>query len=332
MNILVTGGTGFTGFNLVKRLLGEGHDVRVLARKTSNTGRLKEMGAEIVTGDIADPEAVKRSTEDIRLVFNIAAAYREANLSDKRYWEVNLEGTKNILRYSIENDVEKLIHCSTIGLVSSVKDPPEDESCPYSPDDVYQQSKCEAEKAVINAARNGDIQASVIRPCAIYGPGDMRLLKIFKMVAERRFIFLGNGKALFHMVYIDDLVEGLILASTKEEALGEVFIIGHERYTTLEELTGIIAKEFGVRPPTLHIPYWPVEKLSVLVEKLYKVLGSKKEPPIYKRRVAFYKKNRAFSIEKAKRLLGYNPHYDLETGIHLTARWYVENEYIRPAV
>ena len=332
MHILVTGGTGFTGFNLVKKLAGQGHDVRVLARKTSNTERLERLGVQIVTGDIADPEAVKISLADIQIVFNIAAAYREANLSDKRYWEVNFEGTKNILKYSIENGIERLIHCSTIGLVSSVKDPPEDEACPYSPDDVYQQSKCEAEKTVLEAARKGDIWASVIRPCAIYGPGDMRLLKIFKMVAEKRFFFLGNGKALFHMVYIDDLVQGLILASSKKEALGQVFIIGHERYTTLEELTRIIAKEFGVKPPRLHIPYWPVEKLSIAVEAAYKAAGSKKEPPIYKRRVALYKKNRAFSIEKAKKMLGYEPGYDLETGIHLTAKWYLENDLIKPAV
>jgi len=328
MDILVTGGTGFTGYNLAKKLKDSGNNVKVLARKTSDTVKLKDLGIDIITGDISDPGSVEKAVKGSEIVYNIAAAYREANLPDNRYWEVNLNGTKNILESSVRNNVKRLIHCSTIGLVSSVKVPPEDESCPYSPDDVYQRSKCEAEKTVLNAVKEGRIKASVIRPCAIYGPGDMRLLKIFKMVAEKKFIFLGNGKALFHMVYIDDLVQGLMLAAKKDEAVGGVFIVGHKRYTTLEELTRIIAKEFGVKPPRIHVPYWPVEKLSVIVEKLYRILDLKKDPPIYKRRVAFYKKNRAFSIQKAEKILGYKPGFSLEEGIHITAQWYIKKGFI----
>jgi len=326
MKALVTGGTGFTGSHLVRKLIENGEDVRVLARPGSNSGFLKELGVEVLSGDISSRDDVERAVKGMDRVFHIAAAYRDANLPEKTYWDVNYEGTKNVLQACEKYNVSRLVHCSTIGVVSSVDAPYSDETAPYSPDDVYQKSKCEAEKEVLKYARERGLPATVIRPCAIYGPGDMRLLKMFKMIAKERFIILGSGNAYYHMVYIDDLVSGFILASEKKEALGEVFIIGGERFTTLNELFHIIANEFGVSDSKIHLPYKPIETLSVIIEYIYKPF--KKEPPIYRRRVAFYKKNRAFDISKAKKILGYKPVIDLEKGIHLTAQWYIENGYI----
>jgi nucleoside-diphosphate-sugar epimerase len=146
------------------------------------------------------------------------------------------------------------------------------------------------------------------------------------MIAKKRFYILGSGKALFHMVYIDDLISGFILASQKNNSIGEVFIIGGEKYTTLNELSMIIADEFEVKPPGIHLPYKPVEVFSVLVEYAFKPF--KIEPPLHRRRVAFFKKSRAFDISKAKRILGYEPAFSLEEGVHLTAKWYLEHGYI----
>ena len=128
------------------------------------------------------------------------------------------------------------------------------------------------------------------------------------------------------MVYIDDLVSGFILASRKDNAIGEVFIIGGDEYTTINKLSGIIADEFGVEPPGIHFPFKPIEILSVLMEYAYKPFN--KEPPLYRRRIAFFKKDRAFDISKAKNMLDYKPAFDLKEGIHLTAKWYLENGYI----
>jgi len=327
MKVLVTGGTGFTGSHLVKKLLKEGSEVKVLARPASNTAFLKELGAEVIPGDITDRDSVNKAVYGTVKVFNIAAAYREANLPDASYWEVNLEGTKNIISACIKYNVSRLVHCSTIGVVSSVDKPPSDESAPYSPDDIYQQTKCAAEKEVLRSVREEGLPASVIRPCAIYGPGDLRLLKMFKMIAKKRFYILGSGKALYHMVYIDDLVSGFILASQKDNSIGEVFIIGGEKYTTINELSRIIADEFEVKPPGIHLPFKPIEILSVLMEYAYKPFD--KEPPLYRRRIAFFKKDRAFDISKAKNILDYDPAFDLKEGVHLTAKWYLENGYIQ---
>jgi len=329
MDIFVTGGTGFTGSHLVKRLSSLNHNIKALARKKSNTESLKLPGVEIIYGDITDRNLIFNSIKGCDIVFNIAAAYRQANLSDKQYWDINFEGTKNILDACIEHNVKKMIHCSTIGVVTTVKNPPGDEKSEVCPGDPYQSSKCAAEFEVIKYAKEKGLAAAVIRPCAIYGPGDLRLLKLFKMIAKKRFVFFGNGKAFLHMVYIDNLIDGFILASEKDESNGEVFIIGDETYISLNDLSKHIAEEFAVKPPKMHLPYKPFEIIAQTVEFIYKKLKIKKDPPIYKRRIAFYKKSRAFSIDKAKNILGYNPKIDMKTGIHLTAQWYIKNGFIK---
>lgn len=330
MKILVTGGTGFTGGNLVKRLLkGSSNEVRILARNKNKAEELKKSGAEVIIGDITDKEAVFSSVKGMDKVFHVAAAYRESYMDDRLYWDINYNGTKYILDACLEYGVKRLVHTSTIGLVSSVKNPPSNEEEAYSPGDVYQNSKCEAEKEALRYAREKGLAVSVVRPAAIYGPGDMRLLKMFKMIARGRWVFLGNGRAYLHMVYIDDLIDGFLLCGEKDEAIGQVFIIGGEKYVSLNELSKLIADEFNVKAPYIYIPYKPVELAAVCIERIWKLLKIKKQPPIYKRRVAFFKKSRAFSIEKAKKLLGYQPKIDLKTGIHLTAEWYIRNGYIK---
>jgi len=330
MKILVTGGTGFTGGHLVKKLLEDSsNELRVIARNEKKAEGLKKFGVEVVIGDISDKEAVFKAVKGMDIVFHVAAAYREAKTDDAYYWDVNYKGTKYILDACLEYGVKRVVHTSTIGLVSSVKNPPSNEEEDYSPGDVYQNSKCEAEKEALRYAREKGLAISVVRPAAIYGPGDLRMLKMFKMIAQKRWIFFGNGRAYLHMVYIDDLINGYLLCSQKEEAIGQVFIIGGEKYISLNELSALIAAEFNVKTPSIHVPYKPMEFLAVCVEKAWKLFKIKSQPPLYKRRVAFFKKSRAFSIDKAKKLLGYMPQIDLKTGIHITADWYIKNGYIK---
>ena len=328
MKVFVTGGTGFAGSHLVKRLVKEGHDVKALARTSSNTENLEKLGVDIIRGDITDRDVIFEAIKGADWVFNIAAAFRKANLSEKDFYDVNYEAVKHELDACARHKVKKFIHCSTIGVVSSVSNPPADETTPASPGDAYQASKYAAELEVLKQSKERSIPATVIRPCAIYGPGDLRMLKLFKMIAKKRFVFFGNGKVHLHTVFIDNLIDGFMLAAQNDKANGNVFIIGDERYVTLKELAAIIAREFGVRQPNIHLPYRPAEEIAKLVEFSYRKLKIKKEPPIYKRRIAFFKKNRAFSIEKAKTILGYHPKVDLETGISLTAKWYIKNGFI----
>lgn len=329
MRILVTGATGFTGGHLAKRLLGLNNEVRILARSEEKAEELKKAGAEIIVGDIRDRDIVFKAVRGAEKVYHVAAAYREAYVDDNFYWDTNYKGSLNVFDACLEYDVKRLVHTSTIGVVTTVKNPPSDETEPHSPGDAYQQSKCKAELEALRYAKEKNLPVSVLRPAAIYGPGDMRLLKMFKMIAKRRWLIMGSGQACFHMVYIDNLVDGYLLCGEKDEAIGEVFIIGDSKYESLNELSKLIAQEFNVNPPKVHIPYLPVYTLAALTEGIYKLFKIKKQPPIFKRRVAFFKKNRAFSIEKARNILGYEPKVDMKTGIHLTAQWYLDNGFIK---
>jgi nucleoside-diphosphate-sugar epimerase len=317
---LVTGGTGFTGGHLVRSLTRDGHRVRVIARSASRAGALLPPGIELVEGEISDPGVVASAVRGARVIYHLAAAYREARHTAQYYWNVNVESTRLLLAAAQAEGVERFVHCSTVGVLSHITNPPADERHPHQPADVYQRTKSEAEKLAIAAHRQSSTPVTVARPTAIYGPGDTRLLKMFRMIAQERFVMLGSRDIYYHMVHVDDLVRGLRLLGEHPRAVGEVFILGGERYYKLQAIVAMIAEAVGARPPRWRLPAWPFQIAGSIVERLCVPFGI--EPPIYRRRIDFFTKSRAFTIEKARRLLGYAPCIDLESGIRSTAEWY----------
>jgi nucleoside-diphosphate-sugar epimerase len=160
----------------------------------------------------------------------------------------------------------------------------------------------------------------VVRPGAIYGPGETRLLKLFRAIARGRYALVGDGLPHYHLVYIDDLVEGILLAAERPAAVGEAFILAGPRHVSQRELGAIIARHTGGRVLPIRIPAAPIQWAGDLCEAVCVPLGI--EPPLHRRRVDFWTKNRAFSIAKARRLLGYAPKVDVEEGVARTAQWY----------
>lgn len=320
--VLVTGATGFTGSHLVKNLVEDGQSVRVIARSAEKASRVLPSGTDVVLGDITDPDTVRKAMDGIRTVYHIAAAFREPGIPDERYREVNVDATRYLLEAARDVGVERFVHCSTVGVLSHVENPPADETYPHKPADIYQETKSEAELLALDFARQEGLPLAVGRPSGIYGPGDMRLFKLFDLVARRRFVMIGDGEIYYHMVYVSDLVRGFRLLAEHPRALGEVFILAGARYYTLNEVVARIASLLDAPGPRLRIPARPVQLLGSAVEKVCIPLGI--EPPLYRRRVDFFTKSRAFSIEKAKRLLGYEPQVDLDTGLARTAEWYRE--------
>ena len=166
----------------------------------------------------------------------------------------------------------------------------------------------------------------VIRPAMIYGPGDLRFLKLFKMIARKHSFMIGSGKTLAHFVYIDDLLDGFVLASSAADREGEIYIIASEGPIALNDLVRIICDELGVSVPKIHLPVKPFQWLGSICETV--CLPLKVEPPIFRRRVDFFTKNRAFDINKAKRDLKYEYKVGMREGIRRTLRWYREKEYL----
>jgi nucleoside-diphosphate-sugar epimerase len=322
MKALVTGATGFTGGHLARHLRRQGHEVAALVRPSSlgKTDALRREGVEILPGDLTDAQAVRTACEGTDVVFHIAATYREAGQSDAAYTRINVDGTRHVLEGALANRVARVVHCSTGGVHGHIEHPPANENAPFAPGDVYQRTKLEAELLAARFGRERGLEVVVARPIGIYGPGDMRFLKMFRGIARGRFPMLGRGRVFYHLTYIDDLCRGFELCGTVPGAAGRTYILAGPEYTTLQRLVELVAQELGVRPPWIRLPVWPVWIAGALCEAVCVPLRI--EPPLYRRRVDFYSKSRAFDTRRARKELGYNPVVDLKTGIHLTAQWY----------
>ena len=325
---LVTGGTGFTGAKLAMRLAKEGKDVIALDIKKGYGDELEKMGIKVVIGSVNDEKLVDELMNGVSYVHHVAAAFRDINLPKKEYWDANVESNRVLIEAAKRHGIERYILTSTTGVYGAIprEDIPADEDAPIHPEDYYQYTKYEGEKLAKQLCTEYGIPFVVVRPGGIYGPYDWRFLKLYKTIKSGKFIMLGSGKTLNHLVYIDNLVDGYLLCTEKEEALGQTYNIADEKYITLNELVKEIAESLGVPAPKWHFPIWPVWVVGLLCEIICKPFGI--EPPLFRRRVDFFKNNRGFDITKAKKELGYVPKIDLKTGIKLTAEWYKERGYI----
>jgi len=322
MNVALTGASGFTGGRLLSALREKGHHVSALVRPQSVSEEIKGSGTRIVPGDLRDAGAIEALVEDAEAVVHVAAVYRTAGHPDSYYRDVNVGGTERLLEAAARAGVARFVHTSTVGVYGHVEHPPADEESPMAPGDVYQETKAEADRLALAFHRTRGLPVTVVRPGAIYGPGDRRLLKVFRAIARGRYLRFGSGRACYHPVYIDDLVAGFLLALERPEAVGEAFILAGPRYVTQDELAACVARHTGGRVLPLRLPAAPLRWAGALCEAVCIPLGI--EPPLHRRRAEFFTNNRAFSIEKARRLLGYSPAVDFDEGVRRTAAWYRE--------
>ncbi len=323
--ILVTGATGFAGGHLALRLRKDGHKVRALVRDGAKVDHLQAAGVELARGDLRQAADVDKAVAGCAKVYHIAAVYRTASHPDSYYEDVNVGGTVNVLEAAQKHGVERTIHCSTIGVHGDVQEFPCTETSPFNPGDIYQETKLAGEMKAQDAFKAG-LPGVVFRPAGMYGPGDLRFLKLFRSVNNGRFVMFGSGETFYHLVYADDLIDGILLCGTHPAALGGTFIIAGDRWVSLNEWVGEIAATLGVSPPRLRLPFWTLSAASTACETLCKPFGI--EPPLHHRRASFFIKSRAFSTERARTVLGYAPKVTLKEGIRRTADWYVEQGLI----
>jgi dihydroflavonol-4-reductase len=321
VRVLVTGATGFTGGHLARALAARGDTVTALVRTQSpEAAALSKAGIALATGDLRDPAALTAATAGMDVVYHIAAMYRQAGLGDDVYRAVNATAVKEIIEAAARGGVRRVVHCSTVGVHGDVEHPPAGEDAPLKPGDVYQVTKLEGEELARDAAARLGIEVTIARPTGIYGPGDRRLLKLFRGVARRRWITLGAGEIYYHLTFIDDLVEGFRLCGTHPAAANRTYILAGGEVTTLNALVALVAEGAGVPVPMRHLPVWPIWMAGAACEAICGPLGI--EPPLYRRRVDFFTKSRAFDITRAKTEIGFAPRVGLREGIRRSLDWY----------
>jgi nucleoside-diphosphate-sugar epimerase len=323
---LVTGATGFTGGHLARALAARGTSVRALVREPAKAAELAAAGVELAAGDLRDRTSIEAAVRGVDVVYHVAAIYRQAGVSAEVYRAVNALAVSELIEAAAAAGVRRVVHCSTVGVHGDIEHPPANEDAPLRPGDVYQRTKLEGEQLAREAAGRARIELTIARPSGIYGPGDRRLLKLFRGVARRRFPILGSGRIYYHLTYIDDLVEGFRLCGEQPAAASRTYILAGGEVTTLNELVRIVAEVAGVAPPRVHLPVWPFWLAGAACEAICVPLGI--EPPIYRRRVDFYTKSRAFDITRARQELGYDPKVDLRDGIARTLTWYGQQHWL----
>jgi nucleoside-diphosphate-sugar epimerase len=328
MEILVTGGTGFVGAHLIQRLLARGHRVRSL---DPNSGvfdsELRSAGAMLSVGSVTDPTDVERAMRGCDLVYHLASPFGDILQPDRVYWDIEVNGTRNVLGAAERLGVRRVVHCSTQGVHGSIAQPPGDEESPIAPRDYYCYSKVAGEQVCREFMARG-LEIVIVRPTSVYGPGDLRgWLQLYRMVSRGWFLMIGSGTTLNHPVYVENLVDLFELSATSPVAKGRVYLAGDETPVTLTELVRSIGAAVGSGVRILRFPSYGVAWLGAsFIEALGKALRIK--PPIFRRRLSWFTTNRVFRIDRAKSELGYQPRVDLREGLARTAAWYRKAGYL----
>lgn len=324
---LVTGATGFTGACLVRKLVDQGVKVRAIARPTSNTQQFEDLPIEWLIGDVFDESLIEQAIADVNYIFHLVTPFREAKSPDVGYFNVHVLSTQRLAKAALKQpDFRRFVQVSTIGVHGHIEHPPASETYRTEPGDVYQQTKLEGEQWIRTFGEETGLPVTVVRPAGIYGPGEKRLLKIYKMVSKGWVPAIGDGSNLLHFIHVDDLTDCLILTAIHPKAAGETFICGSERAMTFREMVSLISDYYSVPIKFVSLPAAPLFAIADLCEMIFRPLGI--EPPIYRRRLAFYTKDRSFNTSKVRNLIGFQPNHSDKEGLKELAQWYLEEKWV----
>jgi len=322
MTVLITGGTGFIGSRLALKCMERGDRVTVFSKvnnavEEENRVLLEKVGVNVVVGSMTDKRHVHKICEGIDVIFHLAAAQHEVDVPDQVFRDVNVEGTRNLLETAEKAAIKRFVHGSTIGVFGERQDLIHEDG-PCNPENIYGITKLEGENVVRSFRKR--LPVVIIRISETYGPGDRRLLKLFRAIKKRLFFMIGSGKNLHQPIYVNDLIDGLFRAVEKNEAIGKTFLLVGNQQITTKEMVDTIAGQLQVKYPRFSLPLFPLMATATILEKILRPLAI--QPPLHKRRMDFFRKSFYFSETKSSKLLGFHPKTNFEQGVMETAKWY----------
>ena len=332
MEILVTGGNGFVGLHLVSALQERGDSVRVLALPAEDTSRLEQRGVAVYRGDICQPETLVAPMHGVEGVLHLAAMM-DVWRPMEDYYAVNVTGTENVCRAALAAGVRRLVHMSSSSVYGIALGRAADEGFPLAPfRDPYPVTKAEGDKLVQRMITEDDLPAVIIRPDQIFGPGDqLHFGRMADRLRAGKGVIVGSGRNALPFVYVDDVVQGVLLALDHERAVGQAYNITNDAPLTQEVFLQTIAQEIGARPPRLHVPYRALYAAGYTAERLATLTRSSRRPPVTRLGVAFFGTDNRYAIDKARRELGYRPCIAIHDGVRLAADWYRHRDTPRQA-
>ncbi len=315
--LFITGATGLVGSHAVEEALRRGYRVKALVRVSSDTRWLDAQGVEKVDGDLEDAGALRRGVEGTDWVLNCAAKVGDWG-SLEEFRRLNVDALRRLLEAATEAKVGRFVHVSSLGVYEGRDHFGTDESTPPAAEalDGYTRSKVEAEALALSYARERGLPLSVVRPGFIYGERDRTVLpKLVHSLRTGRFAYFGSGDQALNCIYVKNLVAALFLAAEVPGAVGEVFNVTDGAQVSKKQFIGRVAELAGLNPPRRRIPLWLAWTLAILLERRARRTGATTPPLVNKARYKFLGLNLDFSIEKARRVLGYRPPFTTEEGL-----------------
>lgn len=324
---LVTGASGFTGSLLTHKLIKQGVDVVAIVRPTSNIKQFDGLPINWYKGDVFDEVLINQAMAGVTHIFHMVTPFREAKSPDKGYYNVHVLSTQLLAKAALKQpNFQRFVHVSTMGVHGHIENPPADETYRTAPGDVYQETKLEGEQWIRDFGKESGLPVAIVRPAGIYGPGEKRFLKIYKMVAKGIVPAIGNGGNLLHFIHVDDLTDCMLVTAIHPKAVGETFICGSEKAITFLEMVELISDYYQKPFKFISLPKAPLFLIADLCEAIFRPLGI--EPPIYRRRLAFYTKDRSFNTSKIRNLIGFTPKHSDTEGLKEMGQWYVDHNWV----
>jgi nucleoside-diphosphate-sugar epimerase len=317
-SVLVTGATGFLGGHLATGLVQRGFKVRALARQTSDLSRLAQAGAEIVVGDLTDAASLERAAAGQRLVFHTAGRVSDWGTRDE-FVRANVDGTAAMIAACQTAGVERLVHLSSLTVLGLPRDGRTiDEAADYGaflPGDFYTETKIGGEKLVRAAHGQKGLVTTVIRPGAIWGPGDTVIMpRVMRLLRRGLMPYIDQGRNLLGLSYVDNLVQGIALAAVTPAAAGQLYHVTDGEEITARVALDELAAALGVSRPKVSLPYWAVYAAAAAVEDTSRALGRSTPPALTRYGVRFVACDCRYDISRARRDLGYSPRVTFHEG------------------
>jgi len=321
MRIFVTGALGFIGAHFVERALAAGHRITGIYRsadgdKADSLHRFRVQGAILHEGDILEPDTYAALLDDVDCICHFAAAFKGSGHTDEDFIRINVDGTECVLNAGARAGIRRFVLCSTAGIYGQSLSGITSEVAPARPWNGYERSKHAAEERLRQRAAELGIEYVILRPAVVYGPRDDRLLKLFRAAARGRFPLFGAGSGRRHMVYVSDVADAFILGCTTRDAANHDMIIAGPEAVPLRVMLDTLANIMQRKSCGPRLPLAPMLILAALVEDACKLIGV--NPPLYRRRMDFYRSDAAFDTTRARRLMGWVPRIDLREGLRRT--------------